>query len=131
MTLFKQPETDETTGLVVPKNVMAVGKSEAYQESFQKSWELYKKMLPELGRHAALYVKSLSSVTRAYFKVNLRELHSMARHREDKFAQWEIRQMQKTADALAKQVYPLSTMLLCGKDMYDQKYVEVMNEVQQ
>ncbi len=121
MTLVKQPETSDI-GCVVPLNVQKAGQTQAYQDSYAESRKLFNEISSDLGRHVALYALPLSSTTRVYFKTNLRELHSMARHREDKFAQWEIRQMQISAGDIARDLCPLSTMLLCGKDKFDGKY---------
>jgi len=121
MTLIKQPETEDL-GYVVPLNVAKAGQAEAYKDSYHESRELFSKLIPEVGRHVALYSLPLSNVTRTYFKVNLRELHSMARHREDCFAQWEIRNMQTKAGDIVRELCPLSTQLLCGKDKFDGKY---------
>lgn len=121
MTLIKQPELDDI-GYIVPLNVAKTGQTEAYRDSYYESRELFNKLVPEVGRHAALYSLPLSNVTRAYFKVNLRELHSMARHREDCFAQWEIRTMQTKAGDIVRELCPLSTQLLCGKDTFEAKY---------
>jgi len=127
MTLIKQPETS-SIGCVIPLNVEKAGQTIAYQDSYVESRDLYNEILSDLGKHVALYALPLSNITRVYFKTNLRELHAMARHREDKFAQWEIRQMQISAGDIARQLCPLSTMLLCGKDKFDDKYNSIFHE---
>jgi len=124
MTLIKQPETRDL-GVIVPQNVRDVGMAEQYQNSYDMSRKLFDNITTSKGRHVALYALPLSNVTRVYFKTNLRELHSMARHREDKAAQWEIRQMQTNTDELARKIIPLSTLLLCGKDGFEKRYDEL------
>jgi hypothetical protein len=124
MTIIKQPETADI-GYVIPQNVMAVGKAQEYANSYEQSRKLFEDISKNKNRHIALYALPLSNITRVYFKTNLRELHSMARHREDAAAQWEIREMQKATDTLAKEKMPLSTMLLCGKDTFDNNYNHV------
>jgi flavin-dependent thymidylate synthase len=121
MTLIKQPETEDL-GYVIPLNVAKAGQTEAYKDSYYESREFFNKLVPKVGRHVALYALPLSNITRTYFKANLRELHSMARHREDCFAQWEIRNMQTKAGDIVRDLCPLSTQLLCGKDKFEGKY---------
>ena len=58
-------------------------------------------------------------------KCNMRELYAISRLRQDAHAQWEIRHIADLMIRQAKKVAPLTTLLLCGKD----KFNEVRQEI--
>jgi hypothetical protein len=51
-------------------------------------------------------------------RVNVRELYHISRLREDKHAQWDIRETAERMVRLGKKAMPLSLMLTSGKDAF-------------
>ncbi|MHB8055784.1 MAG: FAD-dependent thymidylate synthase, partial [Candidatus Aminicenantales bacterium] len=62
---------------------------------------------------------------RVLLHINARELYHLVRLREDAAAQWEIRRVAADMSRLARARFPLTGMLLCGKDAYPGQYAKI------
>ena len=62
---------------------------------------------------------------RVLLKVNARELYHISRLREDATAQWDIRSVAGEMSRLAREVMPLTCLLLGGKDTYPDRYKDI------
>ena len=63
------------------------------------------------------------------FKLNIRELSNFARLRQDKHAQWEIREVANFIVNEAKKVAPITTKLIAGKDKFREKAKDFFTSV--
>ncbi|MBE0434094.1 FAD-dependent thymidylate synthase [candidate division WOR-3 bacterium] len=115
---------DPDLGVTVPESVDAVGEKEQFLEIIGQTDRLYRKIekrLPGIGT----YILTNAHRRRVLVKINLRELYHMSRLREDPTAQWDIRNIVRQMSALAKDVMPVTTMLLGGKSDYPAVYRSV------
>jgi thymidylate synthase ThyX len=60
-------------------------------------------------------------------KLNARELYHLARLRADAHAQWDIRELSEKMLKQARKVMPLTLMMACGKDSFDNIYKKVFS----
>ncbi len=127
MTLIKQSD-QPSSDIVVPKNVIDVGNEEVFYAVQENATETFFKIAKEYGRDVATYVLPLQNKVRVEATLNLRELHWLARHREDAHAQWEVKELANNVCDLAREIYPLGTMLLCGKDKFKEVYNKLFSE---
>jgi thymidylate synthase ThyX len=74
---------------------------------------------------AAEYVLTNAHRRRLLIGMNARELYHVSRLREDKHAQWDIRNISTKMLEQAKQVMPLTLLLTCGKHQYSEAYEEI------
>jgi len=70
----------------------------------------------------AEYILTNSHRRRVLLKVNARELYHISRLREDASAQWDIRDVVHKMIDLAKEVMPLTFLLIGAKDRYPDIY---------
>ena len=64
---------------------------------------------------------------RVLMKVNARELYHISRLREDRHAQWDIRERAQKMLQEARKVLPLTLMLATGKDTFEALRTTVMD----
>jgi len=74
---------------------------------------------------AADYILTNAHRKRVLLKMNAREFYHISRLREDATAQWDIRNIVREMGDLAKQVMPLTCLLLGGKDGYPERFEKV------
>jgi thymidylate synthase ThyX len=117
MTLLPQ-DYDTSLGITVPKNVEDAGAAGELRDVCDRSAELYNEFLQRYGK-AAEYCLTNAHRRRALVGINTRELYHFSRTREDGHAQWEIRGIAGKMSELAKEVMPASTVLLGGKDKFN------------
>jgi flavin-dependent thymidylate synthase len=108
-------------GVSVPPSFAEVGAVGEFLKVAEKTNETYCRLGERVGE-AAAYVLTNAHRRRILLKVNVRELYHISRLREDPSAQWEIRKLAGRMSKLAKEVMPLSTLLLGGKDKYPRLY---------
>jgi flavin-dependent thymidylate synthase len=122
-TLTCQPY-DPGLGVTVPPSIEETGARREFLAMISRTEEAHAKMKKAIGR-AADYVLTNAHRRRALLKVNVRELYHISRLREDLTAQWEIRMLSAALSRYARRVFPLSTMLLGGKDDYAVLYKRI------
>ena len=108
-------------GVTVPRSVKAVNMDREFAETVDITEQFYRK-LEERIPCIASYILTNAHRRRVLMKVNLRELYHISRLREDPTAQWDIRNIAHQMSALARKVFPITTMLLGGKSDYPDIY---------
>ncbi len=112
---------DPALGLTVPDSIKEIGYEKHFKEIVSKTEELYNK-IKKASEAAAPYVLTNAHRKRALLRLNARELYHISRLREDAHAQWDIRNVSGEMSRLAKKVMPLTFMLLCGKNKYNEVF---------
>ena len=115
---------DPGLGVSVPPSFAAVGAVREFRELVEITNATYRRLKERAGE-AADYVLTNAHRRRVLLKINVRELYHISRLREDPTAQWEIRKLAGRMSNLAREVMPLSTILLGGKDKYPALYTKV------
>lgn len=114
---------DINLGVTIPDSVKKTNQNKLFLEICEKTNLLFKK-LNDLDPRVAPYILTNSHRRRVLFKINLRELYHFSRLREDRHAQWDIRQVAEKIVKEVQKLSPLSTILLGGKDNFEQRYHE-------
>jgi len=119
-TLTLQPY-DPKLKVMIPSGVKKAGLEAEFNEIIISTNQLFDKVnnVTPLG---AQYLLTNAHRRRVLFKTNVRELYHVSRLREDAHAQWDIQIITSKMCELAKQVMPLTTMLIGGKDVYPEIY---------
>ncbi|MBN1793973.1 MAG: FAD-dependent thymidylate synthase [Candidatus Omnitrophica bacterium] len=115
---------DPDLGVTVPVSITETGLENEFTGVINETNTAYGRIARQLPQ-AAPYVLTNAHRRRVLVGVNLRELYHIARLREDHHAQWDIRDLSQKMTALAKEIMPVSCMLLCGKDSYAERYQEM------
>ncbi len=111
-------------GVTVPPSVEEVGDKNGYLELIARTNDVHSLLRNRLGQGAE-YVLTNAHRKRVLIKVNARELYHISRLREDRTAQWDICQVVGKMTELARQVMPLTFLLIGGKDNYSDVYKKV------
>jgi flavin-dependent thymidylate synthase len=119
-------EYDPKFNVTIPPTVREIGQQKNFMEIMrhtQRAYEQIKKKAPL----AAGYVLTNAHRKRVLMKFNARELYHLARLRADAHAQWDIRDLTQKMLQQAKKVMPLTLMMACGKDSFDNTYKKVFS----
>jgi thymidylate synthase ThyX len=108
-------------GVTVPPSIEEVGNKSKYLEMIARTNDIYS-LLSERLAQGAEYVLTNAHRKRVLIKVNARELYHISRLREDRTAQWDIRQVVGRMTELARQVMPLTFLLIGSKDNFPAAY---------
>lgn len=114
-------------GVTLPPSIRDIGADRDFLAVIDQTEECYKTLGDSL-KTGAEYVLTNSHRRRVLMKVNARELYHMARLREDTTAQWDIRQIVSRMSQKAKEVMPLTFLLIGAKDAYPEIYKELFNK---
>ncbi|MEK6938623.1 MAG: FAD-dependent thymidylate synthase [Nanoarchaeota archaeon] len=115
-------EYDPQLGITVPPAIQAIGKEAELKEVAERTNDLFYKLraaFPE-NHQVADYCLTNAHKRRVQVEMNARELYHFSRLREDGHAQWDIRNLAHLMVDAAKQDAPITTMLLAGKDQFNQ-----------
>jgi len=112
---------DPALGVTIPEAIKKAGEEKKFNQLVNITRKIYEKIAKQ-NLVAAQYLLTNAHRRRVLIKVNARELYHMSRLREDSHAQWDIRNITKQMTALAKEVMPLTTMFIGGKDSYPEVY---------
>jgi len=113
-------------GVTIPPAVREIGQQKNFMEIMrhtQNAYEQIKKKAPL----AAAYVLTNAHRKRVLMKFNARELYHLARLRADAHAQWDIHELTEKILQQAKKVMPLTLMMACGKDSFNNIYKKVFS----
>ncbi|MFQ6092015.1 MAG: FAD-dependent thymidylate synthase [bacterium] len=110
--------------VTVPESIVEIGMERDFREIVAHTEDVYYDLKDEFPT-AAPYILTNAHRKRVLLKVNARELYHISRLRQDASAQWEIRQLVGKMVAQAKEVMPLTVLLIGGKDNYPKVYEEV------
>lgn len=122
-TMTTQPY-DPGLGITVPPSIEAVGCGPEFLDMIQRTNDVYD-LMREKMEVGAEYVLTNAHRKRVLFKVNMRELYHMSRLREDRTAQWDIRNVVSRMVDLAKEAMPMACSLIGGKDAYPEIYKRI------
>lgn len=126
MTLLAQ-DYNPNLGYTIPMSIIETGLDKQLLEVYNKSSELYEKFRFKHGV-AAEYLLTNGHRRRVAINLNPRELYHISRLRMDSHAQWDIRNTATEMVALAKEVAPLTFILACGKNEFNDVREGVFDE---
>jgi thymidylate synthase ThyX len=107
---------DPSLGITIPDAIKEVKLDKEFKAIVKKSEDLFSKM-SSLGQ-AAQYILTNAHRRRVLLGVNARELYHISRLREDKHAQWDIKQISKQMTSIAKKKMPITFQFVGGKDQF-------------
>jgi flavin-dependent thymidylate synthase len=115
---------DPELGVTIPQSVREVKMDKEFMSTVDRTNEVFGKISKKMPS-VAQYVLTNSHKKRVLIGTNARELYHISRLREDMSAQWDIRNVAGKMTKLAKEVMPLTMMLVGGKDKYPTIYKKV------
>ena len=138
---------DPGLGVTVPSSIEEIRETTKFHELTGRCQDLYERIkawgqgpgfgdrgadarLPtaEAQALAAQYALTNAHQRRVLVSFNARELYHLTRLREDKAAQWDIRDKTRKMVELAKHIMPLTLLLTGGKDQYPALYQELFGK---
>ncbi|MEO0160744.1 MAG: FAD-dependent thymidylate synthase [candidate division WOR-3 bacterium] len=123
LTLITQDYNPEL-GITIPPAVKEIKMEKAFKKVINETEKLYYR-LRKITPSAASYILTNAHRKRVLINLNLRELYHLVRLREDPTAQWDIQNLARKMSAAARGVTPITTLLLCSKTDYPEKYYEL------
>jgi flavin-dependent thymidylate synthase len=118
---------DPQFGLTIPASIDEISMTKQFKRITSETEEVYDKISKKIPA-VAKYILTNAHRKRVLIRVNARELYHISRLREDTSAQWDIRQVTHKMVKLAKEVMPLTCLMIGGKDSYPQIYEEVFGQ---
>jgi flavin-dependent thymidylate synthase len=119
-------EYDPQLGTTIPPSVRKIGQQKEFIDIIRLTRSAYDQIKKEAPL-AAAYVLTNAHRKRVLMKFNARELYHLARLRADAHAQWDIRELSEKMLKQALKVMPLTLMMACGKDSFDNIYKKVFS----
>lgn len=110
-------------GSTMPPVIKAADAEDIFNRAIELSESAWQEMKP-LGRGAD-YILTNAAHRTVIGTMNLREACHLARLRMDRHAQWDIRNFSIDLTGQIRQAFPLCSMLLSGKDRFDEVYKSV------
>jgi flavin-dependent thymidylate synthase len=126
LTLTAQ-QYDPGLGLTVPSSIEEIRETTKFHELAGRCSELHEK-IKAFSPVAAQYALMNAHQRRVLVSINARELYHLTRLREDRAAQWDIRDKTRKMVELAKHIMPLTLLLTGGKDQYPALYQELFGK---
>ena len=114
-------------GVTVPPSIEEVGSKKEFMAMMKETEEVFSDLKQALD-YGAEYILTNAHRRRVLLKVNARELYHISRLREDATAQWDIRNAVAEMSRLAREVMPLTCLLVGGKDSYPELYQNVFGK---
>ncbi|MEO0019558.1 MAG: FAD-dependent thymidylate synthase [candidate division WOR-3 bacterium] len=125
-TITTQPY-DPDLGWTIPVSIAELKEHKAFKELLALTEDVYDK-IAKVNPVAAQYVLTNAHQRRVLVTLNARELYHLSRLRQDKSAQWDIRDVVSRMVEQAKNVMPLTLLLAGGKDNYPKVYQELFGK---
>jgi len=125
-TLTAQPY-NLNLGVTVPPSIREIGAEKDFLDVIDRTEDCYKTLVDSLSMGAE-YILTNAHRRRVLFKVNARELYHISRLREDTTAQWDIRHVVSRMSQKAKEVMPLTFLLIGAKDSYPELYKKLFSK---
>ena len=119
-------EYDPQLGVTIPPAVREIGQQKNFMEIMRHTKNAYKQ-IKKKAPLAAGYVLTNAHRKRVLMKFNARELYHLARLRADQHAQWDIHELTEKMLQQAKKALPLTLMMACGKDSFENIYKKVFS----
>jgi flavin-dependent thymidylate synthase len=114
-------------GYTLPEAVARIGMTAEFQRVMASSARLFEEIAAR-DLQAAPYALTQAHRRRVLLEMNARELYHFARLRQDGHAQWDIRALADRMLYLARQELPLTLVLACGKDRFEERRAKVLGE---
>ncbi len=108
-------------GFMLPPSFAEAGLAEKFEQAARQAANASRDLAKEVPTIAP-YLLTNAHIRRIQLQVNARELYHIARLRQDKHAQWEIRQVADLMVAHARRLWPNLMALACGKDTFEERY---------
>ena len=115
---------DPARGVMIPPSLITENLKEDFLKTIENVNTFFFDIKPLIGQ-AASYILTNAHLRRVLFKLNARELYHFVRLRADHHAQWEIRAIARQMIAVTAEKAPLTALLLCGKDQFDEIYQKI------
>ena len=125
-TITAQPY-DPRLSITIPKSISEIGEKDKFTEIIRKTEDIYDKLYKKTPL-AAQYILTNAHQKRVLFSLNVRELYHISRLREDKTAQWDIRNKTKKMVEAAKHFMPLTLMFIGAKDKFSAIYQDIFGQ---
>ena len=118
---------DAELGVTVPPMVEEIGQRAAFMTIMERTGKTWRRLRESLARRGAAVQAADYALTNAHRRrvavtANLRELYHFSRLREDKHAQWAIRDIARDVSTLVRKVAPATASLLAGKDRFTEVF---------
>ncbi|MBN2398386.1 MAG: FAD-dependent thymidylate synthase [Deltaproteobacteria bacterium] len=110
-------EYNPSLGVTIPPSICEVGMEGRFMEIISRTEEAYRR-IRAAAPPAAPYVLTNAHRKRVALRANVRELYHISRLREDRHAQWDIRETAERMVRLGREAMPLALMLAAGKDAF-------------
>ena len=117
-------EYDPDLGITVPPSIAEAGLDGELKDHASRAEDLFRRLKKEFPA-VAPYALTNAHRRRVVVTANLRDMYHLIRLREDAHAQWDIRGVAAEMRRLTEQAMPLGSLLLCGKDSYQERYEKV------
>ncbi|MEO0079448.1 MAG: FAD-dependent thymidylate synthase [candidate division WOR-3 bacterium] len=127
MTTITAQPYNPTLGWTIPGSIAELKEHRNFKEILARTEETYDK-IAAWNPVVAQYVLTNSHQRRVLITLNVREFYHLTRLREDKSAQWDIRDIVARMREHARNVMPLTLTLATGKDNYAQAYQELFGQ---
>ncbi len=114
-------------GNTIPENIKNIGMEEKFLNVIKETNSVYLKLNERYGSSAD-YILTNSHRRNVVMKMNLREAFHFIRLRSDKHAQWDIKNLSDKLLIEIRKLFPLSTILLSGKDEYNKRFENIYNK---
>jgi len=108
---------DSLFGYTIPQSIKNIMKQDRFKQVMKES-EKTNHVLATCMPEVKNYILTNAHHKLVLFKSNMRELCHFARLRQDIHAQWDIRDLADKIIDQARNVAPLTTLLICGKDQF-------------
>jgi flavin-dependent thymidylate synthase len=113
-------------GVTIPSSIKAIGQQKDFMEIMRQTQNAYEQIKKKVPLTAG-YVLTNAHRKRVLMKFNARELYHLAHLRADAHAQWDIHDLTEKMLQQAKKVMPLTLMMACGKDSFNNIYKKVFS----
>ncbi len=114
-------------GNTIPENIKKIGMEKSFTDIIKETNKLYSRIKEKYGI-ASDYILTNSHRRHVIMKMNIREIFHFIRLRSDKHAQWDIKDLSDKLMLRIRELFPLSTMLLTGKDNFIERFESIYNK---
>jgi len=125
LTTIIDGEYSPKLGVTIPQSIKEIGKENYFMENIKKVEELYYEAKEKFG-YSSNYILTNSHRKNIVLQLNFRELTHITRLRSDKHAQWDIRIISDKMIEEIKNLNPLFSKILCGKDKFEKNFNEII-----
>ncbi len=127
MASILQGNYDPKLGNTIPENIKKISMEKEFNSIIKDTNSVYSRLKKEYG-DSADYILTNSHRRNVIMKMNLREAFHFIRLRSDSHAQWDIKDLSDKLLLKIEELFPLSSMLLCGKDSFIDKFENIYNK---